>query len=175
MFGIAGIAAAVVVAGIVGFAMRRPDSFYVERSTTIGASPETLFAIIDDFHRWPDWSPWEKIDPQMNRTHSGPARGKGAIYEWAGNKKVGAGRMEIIESEAPSRVRIKLDFLEPFEAHNIADLELEREGAGTRVTWALHGPCNFITKVMGVFVSMDKMVGKDFETGLANMKRIAES
>jgi carbon monoxide dehydrogenase subunit G len=174
MVGIIGVAAVVVVGGLLGFAATRPDSFRAARTTTIDAPPEKVFPLIDDFHRWPSWSPWEKLDPGMKRTHSGPERGRGAVYEWDGNKKVGSGRMEIVEAESPSRVKIKLDFLRPFEAHNTTDITLEPAGAGTRVDWAMHGPANFVTKVMGVFVSMDAMVGKDFEEGLANLKREAE-
>jgi hypothetical protein len=111
----------------------------------------------------------------MRRAHSGAARGAGAVYEWEGNKDVGQGRMEIVETSAPSRVSIRLDFVRPFEAHNVVEFTLEPRGDSTTVTWALHGPMPFVTKVMSVFFSMDRMVGTDFETGLASLKAVAEA
>jgi uncharacterized protein YndB with AHSA1/START domain len=168
------VAAAAVVGGIAAMAARQPAVFRVERSATIEAPPETIFALLNDFRHWPGWSPWEKLDPAMTRTHSGAGSGAGAVYAWEGNKKVGAGRMEITDSQTPSRVTIKLDFSRPFEAHNITELTLEPSGNSTVVRWAMHGPNTFVTKIMGVFMSMDKMVGKDFEAGLANLKGLAE-
>ena len=144
-------------------------------AATIKAAPEKIFPLINDFHRWSAWSPWEKMDPNLKRTHSGAASGKGAVYEWEGNKKVGQGRMEIVESTPPSRVQIKLDFFKPFEAHNTAEFTLAGEGGATNVTWAMHGSMPYMMKVMSVFMNMDKMVGKDFEAGLASMKGLAET
>lgn len=168
------IALVAIVAVLLLFAARRPDSFRVERSTLINASPDRVFGFVDDFHQWAAWSPWEKLDPGMKRTHGGAASGKTATYAWEGNNKVGQGRMEIIDTAAPGRIVIKLDFLKPFEAHNTAEFTFQPEGAQTRVNWVMHGPANFMTKLMGVFMSMDKMVGKDFEAGLANLKAAAE-
>jgi uncharacterized protein YndB with AHSA1/START domain len=164
----------VLIAAVLIFAATRPDTFSVQRSATIKAPPEKVFALINDFHSWPAWSPWEKLDPAMQRTHSGAAAGKGAAYAWLGNSKVGEGRMEILESAPSSKVSIKLDFIQPFEGHNIADFTLAPQGDSTQVTWVMNGPAPFITKLMGVFVSMDSMIGKDFEAGLANMKTAAE-
>lgn len=164
----------VLLAALLGYAATLPDTFQVERSTTIDAPPEKVFPLVEDFHQWSAWSPWEKLDPAMQRTHSGAAHGEGAVYEWKGNSKVGQGRMEITDATSPSRVTIKLDFLEPFEAHNVADFTLQPQGNATQVTWAMHGPSPYLTKVMSVFASMDRMVGKDFETGLANLKATAE-
>jgi uncharacterized protein YndB with AHSA1/START domain len=166
--------AGAVVAGILGYAAMRPGSFRVERSARIDAPPDRVFAVINDFHEWPSWSPWEEIDPAMNRTHSGPTNGKGAIYEWKGNKKVGEGRMEITESIPSQKVGIKLDFLKPFEAHNNVEISLAPSGKSTDVTWAMFGESPFLMKVMGLFMSMDKMVGKDFEKGLAKLKARVE-
>ena len=163
-----------VAAGFLWYVASRPDSFRVERSATIGAQPDKVFALINDFHNWPMWSPWEKMDPNMKRQHTGMTRGVGAVYAWMGNSKVGEGRMEIVDSSPPSRVAIKLDFFKPFEAHNTAEFALRAADGGTHVTWAMFGPTNFMTKAMGVFGGMDKMVGKDFERGLANMKTAAE-
>ena len=164
----------VLVAGVLGFAATKPDTFSVQRSTRIKAPPEKIFAVLNDFHRWTDWSPWEKLDPAMKRTQSGAASGKGAVYEWDGNSKAGAGRMEIIESTAASKVGIQLDFIKPFEGHNSAEFNLTPEADATRVTWVMHGPTPFVSKVMQVFVSMDTLIGKDFEEGLANLKALTE-
>ena len=168
------IAVVVLLAAVLGLAASKPDTFRVERATNIKAPPEKVFTLISDFHNWGAWSPWEKMDPAMTRAHSGAASGKGAVYEWEGNSKVGKGRMEITDTAPPSKVTIKLDFLKPFEAHNTAEYTLEPKGDATRLTWAMYGPSPFLSKVMQVFVSMDSMVGKDFETGLANLKSIAE-
>lgn len=165
----------VVIAGVVvGLALMQPDSFRVQRSALIKAPPDKVFGYLNDFHQWPAWSPWEKLDPAMQRTFSGPASGKGAIYAWQGNDDVGQGRMEIIDSAAPARLTIRLDFIKPFESHNTTSFVLQRRPDGTVVTWTMSGPSQFITKLMGVFVSMDKMVGRDFETGLAQLKAAAE-
>ena len=139
------------------------------------APPEKIYPHINDFHNWPAWSPWEKLDPNMKRTHSGSAAGLGAAYEWEGNKQVGKGRMEITETIPSSKITIKLDFLKPFEAHNTAEFSLETQGDSTNVTWTMLGRLPYMFKVMSViFLDMDKMVGKDFETGLANIKGIVE-
>ena len=165
-----------VVAGaaILGYAATRPDTFRVERAVSIKAPPEKIFPLINDFHKWAGWSPWEKLDPAMKRTHSGAAEGKGAAYAWEGNSKVGEGRMEILESSPPSKIVIKLDFIKPIEGHNTAEYTLVAKGDTTEVTWVMHGPSPFISKVMHVFVSMDSLIGKDFEAGLADMKALAE-
>jgi hypothetical protein len=162
------------VAVLVILAAMKPDAFRIQRSATFNAPREAIFPLINDFHRWSDWSPWEKMDPALKRTYSGPASGQGSIYEWEGNKKVGQGRMEIIESSPSSKVAIKLDFLKPFEAHNTAEFTLDGQGDGTNVTWAMLGRQPFMFKLMSVFFSMDKMVGKDFEAGLANLKGMVE-
>jgi len=163
------------VAGLLGFAARRPDTFRVERSATIAAPASRIFALLDDFHSWSAWSPWEKLDPGMQRTFSGAERGPGAVYAWSGNKKAGQGRMEITESDAPNRLAIQLHFIAPFEAHNTTVFTLVPDGGGTRVNWAMHGNNSFGFKVMGMFMNMDRMVGGDFERGLANLKAVAES
>jgi len=168
------IAVVVVILGILAFAATRSDSFSVQRSTTIRAPADKVFALINDFHRWGEWSPWEKLDPALQRTFSGPAAGPGTVYEWTGNSKVGAGRMEVLKADPAAKVEIKLDFIKPFEGHNIAEFTLTPKGDSTDVLWVMHGPAPFISKLMGVFVSMDTMIGKDFEAGLNNMKAVAE-
>jgi carbon monoxide dehydrogenase subunit G len=171
---IIGIIFAVVLAGILIFAATKPDIFRVQRSTSINAPPEKIFPLINEFDRWGTWSPYEKRDPAMKRSRSGPSSGKGAVYGWEGNSQIGTGRMEIMEALPPSKIVIKLDFLKPFEAHNTAEFTLEGKGDTTSVTWAMHGPANYISKLMGVFINMDSMIGKDFEAGLANLKTVAE-
>jgi hypothetical protein len=151
----------------------RPDQFRIERVALVNAAPETVHALIDDFHAWKDWSPWANIDPAMQVIHSGATHGVGAVYEWQGNNKVGQGRMEILAS-TQTLLRIKLDFFKPFEAHNLAEFTLEPQGSGTRITWAMFGPNFFMSKLMSVVFNMDKMVGKDFEKGLASLKALAE-
>lgn len=171
---------AVLVAALIGlllvYAATRPDSFRIERSAHIQAPPEKVFAAINDFRRWAAWSPWENIDPALKRTFGGAAAGKGAAYAWEGNRNVGSGRMEIGESTPSSKIVIKLDFLKPFEAHNIAEFTLV-PGAqgGTALTWAMYGPSPYVSKLMGIFMSMDRMVGAQFEQGLANLKSISEN
>jgi hypothetical protein len=139
----------------------------------VNAPPDRILPLIVDFHRWSDWSPYEKLDPQMKKTYAGAASGKGAIYEWVG-KKAGAGRMEIL-GVSPSSVTIKLDFTKPMTAHNTAEFLVEPQGSATRLTWAMHGRNALMANAMSLFISMDKLVGKDFEAGVAHIKRLAES
>jgi len=174
MFKILATIVIAVIAAALLYAATRPDTFRVERSTRINASPEKLFALISDFHQWENWSPWEGIDPALQRTYSGANQGQGAIYAWAGNKDIGQGRMEVIEAAAPSKVVIKLDFITPFEAHNTVEFTLVPEGNATAVTQAMYGPSPFISKLMSLVFSMDKMVGGKYEEGLANLKALAE-
>jgi hypothetical protein len=164
----------VAVVAVLVLAATKPDTFRVQRSARIDAPPERIFPLINDFHRWTAWSPYEHKDPGMTRTYSGPDSGLGSVYAWAGNSSVGSGRMEIVESSLPSRIAIKLDFLKPFEGHNVATFTMERAGDATTVTWSMDGPSPFLGKVMHVFVNMDRMVGTDFEAGLANLRAAAE-
>ncbi len=149
------------------------ETFRLERSIIIAAPAETIFPHIDDFHAWAAWSPFEKMDAQLSKTFSGPSHGLGAGYAWTG-KKSGAGSMEIIQSVRPSKVVIKLDFTKPMTAHNTAEFTLEPQGAATKVTWAMTGPVTLMAKVMGLIMSMDKMVGPQFEEGLASLKELSE-
>jgi uncharacterized protein YndB with AHSA1/START domain len=174
MFKKIAIAVVILVTALLGFAATKPDTLRVQRVTSIKAPPEKLFPFIADFHQWGAWSPYEKLDPTMKRTYTGPVNGKGAVYEWEGQGKAGAGRMEITDASPASKVTIKLDFIKPFEGHNIAEFTLEPSGGSTSVMWAMYGPNPYLAKVMSVFVNMDNMIGKDFETGLANLKTIAE-
>ncbi|MSQ73339.1 MAG: polyketide cyclase [Betaproteobacteria bacterium] len=174
MFEITVIIIVVLIAGVLGVAATKPDVFRLQRTTSIGAPSETIFALINDFRSWVAWSPWENKDPAMARSYGTVASGKGAVYEWQGNRNVGQGRMEITQASLPSAVTIKLDFLKPFEAHNTVEFTLQPQGDATSVTWAMQGPTPFFGKIMHVFVNMDRMVGKDFESGLANLKTVAE-
>lgn len=162
------------IAGIVAFAATKPDTFRVERRLAVRAPAGALYPLIVDFHLWQTWSPYETRDPAMKRTFGGAAQGKGATYAWDGNNNVGAGQMEILDAEAPSRVRIKLDFERPFEGHNVAEFTMMPQGDATLVTWAMHGPAPFLSKLMQVFINMDTMIGKDFEAGLASLKKLTE-
>ncbi|WP_433965791.1 SRPBCC family protein [Tunturiibacter gelidiferens] len=174
MFKAIGLIVVLAVAAILLLTFTRPSSFRVERSTTIAAPPEKISALIDDFHQWNAWSPWAHLDPDMKTTYSGPSSAVGSVYEWEGNSKVGKGRMEILAIE-PAKTTIKIDFLKPFESHSTADFVLEPQGSDTRVNWIMNGPMRFFPgRVMSVFTSMDKVVGPDFDKGLANMKAAAE-
>ena len=168
------IAVVLVIAGVLAYAATRPDTLRVERAATIKAPPEKIFPLINDFHAWTGWSPWERMDPGMQRTYAGAPSGTGAVYAWDGDRNVGKGRMEIVESTPPSRVAVKLDFEKPFEGHNVAEFTLAPAGDSTNVRWAMRGENRFIGKLIGVFVSMDRMIGGQFETGLANLKALAE-
>jgi len=169
---IAVLALAVIIVLIL--AARKPGKFSVRRDILIVAPPEKIFPLIADFHQWGSWSPYENKDPAMKRTYDGAASGKGAVYAWQGNKNVGSGRMEILEASAPSKIVIKLDFFVPFEAHNTAEFTMLPQGDATSLSWLMHGPAPFISKLMQVFMNIDNMVGKDFEVGLANLKRLTE-
>jgi Polyketide cyclase / dehydrase and lipid transport len=162
------------VAAFLLFAASRPNGFRVQRTARIKAPPEKIFPLIDNFHDWVSWSPYEKIDPALQRSYSGAERGKGAVYEWQGNNKVGKGRMEITQSSPPGKIVIALHFMKPFEARNTAEFTMALEGDATTVTWAMHGSSPFMAKVMCIFMSMDNMVGKQFDEGLANLKTVAE-
>jgi len=174
LIGIVAAVLLVAIAAILVLAAMKPDTFRVERTASIKAPPEKIFPLISDFDNWGAWSPYEKKDPNMKRTRSGAANGKGAVYAWDGDKNVGKGRMEIAEASPPSKVSLKLDFERPFEAHNIVNFTMEPKGDATSVTWAMQGPVPYMAKIVHVIFNMDRMVGRDFEAGLANLKTLAE-
>lgn len=155
-------------------AVPKSDEFLVERSTVIQAPAAVAFALVDDFHQWTRWSPWEGLDPAMQRTYAGPDSGVGASYAWAGNKKAGSGSMVITESVPHERISVDLSFLKPFKAHNVIAFLFVPHGNGIQVTWRMTGKKNLFFRVFGFLVSMDKMVGKDFEKGLLQLKATAE-
>ena len=169
------IGLAVVVVVFIIVVATRPEDFRVSRSANVSAPPPTVFEQVNDFHKWDDWSPWAKLDPTCKNTFSGAPAGKGAGFAWEGNNKVGAGRMTITDSQSPELIRINLEFLKPFKAINTAEFIFKPKGNETEVTWNMFGKNNFMSKAFGLFVNCDKMIGKDFEKGLASLKSLAEA
>ena len=165
---------AVGIVVVLILAARKPDTFQVTRSIKIDATPERIYPLIADFRAWGAWSPWEKKDPAMKRSFSGPDSGVGASYGWEGDKNVGTGKMTILEATPSHKVVIKLEFLKPFEATNTAEFTLQPVGDSTAIVWAMYGKNNFLSKLVCVFMDMEKMVGPDFEAGLAGLKALAE-
>jgi uncharacterized protein YndB with AHSA1/START domain len=166
---------AAVVAVLLVFVALRPADFRVARTARIAAPPEVVFAHVNDFRKWQAWSPYDKRDPQIKRTYDLPPAGTGASYAWNGNSNVGEGRSTIIESRQNKLIRIKLEFVRPFTGTNTAEFGFEPEGQNTAVTWSLYGKHNFMAKLVGLCLNMDKMIGGDFEAGLANLKSLVES
>jgi hypothetical protein len=169
------IVLAIALAIVLIVAASKPAIFSVQRATTVKAAPEKIFPLINDFRQWGTWSPYETRDPAMKRSYSGAASGEGAVYGWDGNKNIGSGRMEILETSAPAKIIIKLDFFKPFEAHNTAEFTILPQGDVTNVSWVMHGPASLMSRLMQVFMNIDRMIGKDFEIGLANLKRLTEN
>lgn len=167
--------AALLVAAVLLFATTRADSFHVQRSIVIHAPADKVFPLINNLHRWISWSPYEILDPVMQRTYTGAPEGTGASYAWNSKSKAGAGSMTITESTPSSQIIIALDFTKPFEGHNTAQFNLDSKADGTMVTWAMYGPNPYLAKVLGIFFNMDHMIGEDFELGLKNLKAVAES
>jgi hypothetical protein len=170
---IGGVAAVIVLFLIV--VATRPANFRITRSASMAASPQAVFAQVNDLHNWEAWSPWAKLDPAAKRTYEGAPVGPGAVFKWAGNNKIGEGAITIVESRPGDFVRIRLEFLKPFKATNLAEFEFKPAGQLTSVNWSMTGTYNFMSKAFGLFVNMDKMVGGDFEKGLANLKAVVEA
>lgn len=164
----------VLIAAVLLYAATKPDIFRIQRSTDIQASPEKIFPYVNDLTRLAVWSPFEKKDSAIKKSYRGPAAGKGAISEWDGNKEVGRGRLEIMESSPMSKVVMNLEMIKPFEAYNVVEFTLEPHGQGTTVTWAMQGRLSYALKIVHVFFDADKMVGRDFESGLADLKALVE-
>ncbi|MEM1418364.1 MAG: SRPBCC family protein [Myxococcota bacterium] len=150
------------------------SSYTVERAMTMGARPEAIHPLIDELKAWQRWSPWEGLDPALERTYSGPDAGPGAAYAWKGNRDVGQGSMTIRESDAPGRVVIDLAFLKPFKSQSVATFRIEPEGEGSVVRWTMEAKHTFLSRVFSLFASFDKMIGKDFEKGLGQLKALVE-
>lgn len=172
MYVLLGVVLTIVI--ILITAALKPNTVHYERSAVMNAPADRILAQITDFHRWLPWSPWEKLDPEMKREYSGSTNGVGAKYHWSGNKKAGEGRMEIVEVK-PDQVTIDLNFIKPWESKCVTIFRTSTEAEGTRLTWTMDGPNTFMGKVFGLFVNMDKMIGRDFESGLAGIKQLAES
>jgi hypothetical protein len=168
------VLAAVLVLFLIVVAMQ-PSQFRIERKGKITAPPAIVFGHVNDLHKWTSWSPWEKLDPELKRTYDGAAAGTGAQYAWSGNNKVGQGKMTIVESRPSELIRIQLEFIRPFTATNISEFTFQQEGNKTNVTWSMTGTNNFMAKAFGLLMNMDKLVGSDFEKGLAGMKAVAEA
>ena len=166
--------AVVAIAGVVAYAATLPEDFRIERSAVINAPADQIHPLVNDFKAWPAWSPWEEKDPDMKRTYSEPSSGEGAKYSWSGDSEVGAGEMVIAESEAPSKVKFDMHFKEPMEARSTAEFTLTPQGDGTKVTWAMYGKNELLSRVFCMLMDMDKMLGKEFDKGLAAMKAKAE-
>jgi uncharacterized protein YndB with AHSA1/START domain len=163
---------ALVLGGLAAYIATRPSEFLIMRSRTFAAPPEVVFGYVSDFHRWTEWSPWEKRDPALVRDYSGAESGEGAIYHWVGNEEVGEGRMTITDAEAPSSVTIRLEFMRPFQAVNTTQFDIVAGGLGTDVTWSMTGRNGFLSKAIALFVNVDQLVGKDFEQGLADLDAV---
>jgi hypothetical protein len=168
-----GLAGVLLISGLAVYVSTLPNEFQVQRSAKIDAPADAVFPLIDNFHEWGSWSPWEKLDPDMKRTYAGPDAGNGASYSWEGSN-AGAGSMTIIESKPNELVGIKLEFTKPFAGLCPTTFKLESSDSGTKVTWTMNGKYNAISKTMSVFMSMDKMIGSSFEEGLAKMNTVAQ-
>jgi hypothetical protein len=168
------IAVLIVLAALAAYVATRPAEFRVSRAASIAAPAPAVFAQVNELHRWQAWSPWARKDPQMKQAYEGPPAGTGAVTSWQGNKDVGAGRMTIVESRPNELIRIKLEFFKPFAATNSAEFSFKEQGGRTEVSWSMSGQNNFIGKAMGLVFDFDKMIGADFEAGLANLKTIVE-
>jgi hypothetical protein len=169
------IGVAILIVIFVIIVAMRPSQFSISRSATMSAPPELVFEQVNDFHKWAAWSPWEKKDPAMKRTYEGPPAGIGSVYRWAGNKEVGEGGMTITESRPSGLIRIRLEFLKPMAATHTAEFTFKPQGDRSAVTWTMTGKHNFMGKAFCMFMDMDKLVGPDFEKGLAGIKTVAES
>jgi len=168
------IAVVVLIGGVLVVAATRPDTFEVRRTASIKAPPERIFPLINDLHAFNTWNPYEKKDPDIKGSYGGTSEGKGAVYAFQGNTDVGKGRIEIVESSPASKVTMNLVMLEPFEASNVVEFALEPNADATNVTWAMHGRCPYVGKIVHMFFDMDSIVGRDFEAGLAGLKAIVE-
>jgi hypothetical protein len=167
--------ALVIVFGLVAVVATRPSQFHIARATTIAAPASVVFAQVNDFHKWEAWNPWAKLDPAVKQTYEGAPAGAGSIYTWNGNSQVGAGRMTIVESHPSELIRIKLEFLKPIAGTSTAEFSFKPEGDRTAVTWAMDGTNGFLAKAIGLVMNMDRMIGGQFEKGLADMKSVAEA
>ena len=172
-----GIPVGIVVAVLIVCAViaMQPSEFKITRTATVNAPPDAVFAQVNDFHKWDAWSPWAKIDPNMKTTYSGPDSGQGASYSWVGNDQVGEGKMTINQSHPPQHIMIDLEFIKPFAQRSVTEFMFKPNGDKTDVTWSMSGQNGFLGKAFGLFMNMDKMVGADFEKGLAQLDKASQS
>lgn len=175
ILGYIGLAALVLIVGLVIYVVMMPSEFRYQRSAVINAPATAVFPLINDFHQWGEWSPWEHIDPNLKRSYEGPDSGVGSVYSWIGNGNVGQGKMTILESKPGDLISIKLQFIKPFAGLCPTTFKLEPSASGTKVTWTMEGKNHFIAKAMSLFINMDKMIGKNFEDGLAKMNTAAQA
>ena len=164
-----------VVAALAVVVARRPADFRVERTAVIAAPAAAVFAQVNDFHRWPAWNPWGKLDPAMKHSFEGAPAGAGAVYTWSGNRQVGEGRMTIVDSRPDKLIRIRLQFLKPFPGDSVAEFTFTPRNESTLVTWRMTGTNNFLAKAMHLVINMDRMIGGQFDRGLADMKAVVEA
>lgn len=174
MLQIIGVVVVIALAVLLLYAAMKPHTFRIERAVSMRAAPEKIFPLLNDFHQWELWSPWEKDAASLKRRYSGPSSGEGAVYEWSGERQIGQGRMEILAVSQNTKVVLKIDFTKPMEAHNTIEFTLARQGDATLVTQAMYGPHSYLAKLITVFFPMDKMVGPKFEAGLANLRALVE-
>jgi uncharacterized protein YndB with AHSA1/START domain len=165
----------IIIVVLVGVVAVQPADFRITRSATIAAPPAAVFEQVNDFHKWNDWSPWAKLDPNAKNTFEGPPAGTGAKFAWSGNNEVGEGSMTITRSKAPERILMDLVFVKPFAAENVAEFTFRPTHTGTAVTWSMTGRNNFMGKAVSLFMNCDKMVGGQFEKGFANLKAVVET
>ena len=162
------------IAGLAGYVALQPDNFRIERRMTVDAPPQEVFAQVNDFHKWDDWSPWAKLDPDATVAFDGPRAGQGAVFRWSGNDKIGQGTMTLVTSKPGEFVRVDVEFVKPFEGKSTSEFTFRPQGDRTQVTWTSHGPMNFLSKAMCLIMNMEKMLGPDMEKGLVQMKAVAE-
>jgi hypothetical protein len=162
------------IAGLAVYVAMQPDHFRIERRTTVNAPPQAVFAQVNEFRKWDNWSPWAKLDPNSKVAFEGPQVGQGAVFKWRGNDKVGEGKMTLVESKPAALVRIEVEFVKPFEGSSTSEFTFRPQGGGTEVVWVSYGPMNFISKAMCLIMNMEKMLGPDMEKGLVQMKAVAE-
>lgn len=166
----------IAVGAFAGYIATKPNDYRVERSATLGAPPEVVFAQVNNLRKWNDWSPWAKLDPNAKNSFSGPESGEGAVFGWSGNNKIGEGKMTITKSQPSTLVEYRLEFERPMKDTGMSEIRLEPAGDQTKVTWAMYGAYqNFIQKAMCTVMNMDAMIGPDFEKGLTNLKNVVEN
>lgn len=170
-----GLALMLLIGGLLAFASTRPDEMHIERTADVKAPALVVFNIINNLQRWSEWSPYDKFDPNMKKSFKGPQQGPGAIYEWNGNGNVGEGRLTITDSKPGEIVTMKLEFTRPFNCNNQVNFRLTPTDKGTQVSWIMDGKNTLMSKVMGIFMDMDAMVGGDFVEGLKNLDKVAQA